>query len=74
MSRLRVRSVQLGVLGVLTLAASAPVLGDEASCAALCQMQAAYCAAMKGTLVGDCYWIPEGDICNLNGCELQQYD
>lgn len=72
MRRWRIRSVQLVLLVVLTFLAAAPVAADQASCIALCEMQRAYCEAKQGTLIGECYWIPEGDICNLNGCELPQ--
>lgn len=70
MTRVRVRLAQIVVLGVLAIVATVPLSADQASCDALCAMQEAYCDAKGGTLVGDCYWIPDGDICNLNGCRL----
>lgn len=65
-----IRVLQLIVVMVLGLAVD-NARADEASCAALCAMQHAYCDAAGGRLVGLCYYDWNNDICNLNGCQLE---
>ncbi len=68
---IRRRIVQAVVVGALGLLAAGARASDEGSCMALCQMQQAYCDARGGELVGVCWYDHTHDICNLNGCRLQ---
>lgn len=77
-SRTLIRLVQIAVVALLAAVAIAPVQAQDpceagpsqSCCKHLCTAQEAYCAAMHGTLVGDCSSPWDGQNCTLPGCDL----